>query len=154
MSKIRPIEKHIAAIKAGEVSKTNVIGIRKALNALARTNHNWSNGRTCPHITNDEAVTVSDLLTSLKPRVYGELHDTGKTLLQNKRYRRQLESVAHIIADIESFRLIGYEEMGRYGEYNVPVYRAYDSQGNSFPFYVIPWQSGGKGPEIAESYRW
>lgn len=151
MSKTRPIELHIAAIKSGNVDKSNVIGIRKALNAFERKSHGWSLGRTSPDITIEEARAVHELLSEHKPRVVGELHDSGLAMLQSKRYRKQLASVADIIAELDHFALVGYEAIGRHGEYFVPVYRARGTSGRSFPFYVIPWQSGGNGPEIASA---
>lgn len=149
MPKIRPIESHIAAIKSGEVTRTNVIGLRKAFNTHERQMRGYSVSMTQTLITHDERDLILDkLLLNSPPIVRGELHDTGKALLQNKRYAKQLASVADIVADLDHFRLVGYDYIGRYGDKTTPIYRAYDTKGNSFAFRNIPWQSGGNGPEI------
>jgi len=154
MSKVsKSFQAHIDAIANGIVTKTNVVGLRRALNNYERIRHGWSPNRDTP-IDTDEMERVTEMLGELKPRVTGELHDTGKTLLQNKRYRRQLESVAEIVADIDHFKLIGFDYIGRHSEYAVPVYRAYDTKGKSFPFRNVPWQSGGNGPEILSANYW
>lgn len=152
-AKLTAFETHIAAIASGTVTKTNVIGIRKSLNGYERIRQGWSPNRIAP-ITEDDVEQVETLLADIKPRVAGELHDSGKAMLQNKRYRRQLESVSEIVSDIDHFRLVGYDYIGKYNDNAIPVYRAYDTKGASFPFRVIPWQSGGNGPEIVSGNYW
>lgn len=153
MAKLSAFETHIAAIASGTVTKTNVIGLRKSLNGYERIRSGWSQNRIAP-ITAEQAEQVTDMLADIKPRVAGELHDSGKAMLQNKRYRKQLANAASIIADIDHFRLVGYDYIGNRGDNAIPVYRAYDTKGASFPFRVIPWQSGGTGPEIVSSNYW
>lgn len=153
MTKLSAFETHIAAIMAGTVTKTNVIGLKKSLNNFGRVSRGWSPNRVAT-ISPEQAEQVADLLADVKPRVTGELHDTGKALLQSKRYRKQLASVADIIADIDHFKLVGFDFIGRQMEYAIPVYHAYDTKGKSFPFEVIPWQSGGNGPTIVSSNYW
>jgi hypothetical protein len=148
------IEKHIAAIRAGKVTKTNVIGLRKAFNAAERASFGYSTGLTVPATGEEQALILETLLPEFKPIVTGDLHDSGKALLQSKRYRKQLASVADIVADITCFRLVGYDFEGNRVMHAFPVYRAYDSKGRSFPFRVIPWQSGGNGPEILSGNYW
>lgn len=150
--KIRPIETHFAAIKSGTVDKTVVIGLRKALNTFSRISAGYSVSKTSPKITDEEVNQIADLLAEHRPRVVGELHESGLALLQGKRYRKQLASVADIIAELDHFALVGFEEIfahhGRLS-FHFPVYRARGKSGRSFPFYVVPWQSGGNGPELA-----
>lgn len=154
MVKKDPIAQHVAAIAAGEITKTNVIGMRKAINTATRLSQGWSVSRTAPAVTTEDANRLEDLLSEHKPRVTGELHESGIKQLQAKRYRRQLESVADIVTDLDHFRLVGYDCRGRHGEYAVPVYRAYSRDGKSFPFVNVPWQSGGNGPEIVSANYW
>ena len=139
---------HMQAIKAGEVTKTNVIGIRMALNADARRESGWSVSRTAPKMTGNEVWSLVEAIEDARPRVTGELHETGLAQLRSRRYRKQLASVADLVADIVEFRLVGFEMIGRNGEYATPRYRAIASNGKGFDFINIPWQSGGNGPEL------
>lgn len=59
-----------------------------------------------------------------------------------------------ILAGLSHFKLVGFDTIGRRGDMYTPVYRAYDTQGRSFPFRNIPWQSGGNGPEILSGDYW
>lgn len=144
---------HIADIKAGTVTKTNVIGIRKALNADARrVNHPSMRSCTDPKISHKALGAIIDALATRKPIVTGELHESGLKLLRSKRYAKRLAPVADIIADLESFRLIGFDDHGSHGQRYAPIYRA-TGAGKYFDFWNIPWQSGGDGPEILEGPR-
>ena len=155
MPKTRPIEMHIAAIKAGEVTRTNVIGLRKALNNHERQERGYSVSVTATNIKPEERDLILDkLLPNSPPIVRGELHDTGIALLKNKRYAKQLERVADIVTNLDHFRLVGFDYIGQYGDKTTPVYRAYDTKGNSFPFCNVPWQSGGHGPEVLSGNLW
>lgn len=148
--KLSALQRHMATIKTGEVTKTEVIGIRKAMNAF---NLDSERGKES-NVSFRELEQISELLWNIRPIVKGDLHDSGVELLQRKRYRRQLESVAEIVADISHFRLIGYHEDGGRVLKAYPVYRCFDHKGKSFPFYVIPWQSNGNGPVVAPSNYW
>jgi hypothetical protein len=140
---------HLDAIKSGTVTKTNVIGLRKALNAVEREYQGWRTGHTSPKVTGAETEAALEALQEHRPIVTGELHETGLEQLQNRRYRRQLEGVADIIPNVARFRLVDFEMFGRRGDYAVPVYRAETEDGKpGFRFINIPWQSGGKGPEV------
>jgi len=146
----KAFQAHLDAISAGEVTKTNVIGLRKAVTLTAKADDGrW--GMTPGELKRIAGVDVEaamDALRDKRPRVTGELHDSGLRQLQSKRYRRQLASVAGIIADIQSFHLIGFEMIGERGVYATPIYEARDSACRAFAFINIPWQSGGRGPEI------
>lgn len=139
---------HLAAIISGQVTKTNVIGIRKALNAETRRASGWKVGRTSPNVTEAQFEALWDALREHKPIVIGELHKTGLTQIRNERYRRQLHSVADILPNVTRFRLVGFDAIGRRGECWVPVYRAETETGSGFRFVNVPWQSGGRGPEL------
>ena len=145
-------EKHLAAIKAGVITKSNVIGLRKALNQTARHDAGWSVSRNATILTAEQCEALFDALAEHKPIVSGELHESGVKQLTARRYRNQLKAYADVTADIQRFRLIGFEAIGRCGEYYVPVYQAENTAGARMPFINIPWQSGGRGPEIV--YNW
>lgn len=145
------VEKHLAAINSGLVTKTNVIGLRKLINGLERMNAGWSVSPAFARSVDEFcALDVEEILELRKPHVGGELKDTGIDLLRSKRYRKRLERVQPIIGNIRSFQLVRFDRIGRRGEYAVPVYRcnAWDNLDGFFDFRNIPWQSGGKGPEI------
>lgn len=139
------MQKHLAAIQAGEVTKTNVIGIRKALNHVDRLSRGWSGNRSCA--TPEETDAVMAAIWEREPRVVGDLHDTGRKVLQNKRYRKRLAGVQDVIDALTAFHLVDFEEVGR--GYYVPVYVARSPVGE-FRFVNVPWQSGGDGPEVRE----
>lgn len=138
---------HLRAIKSGAVTKSNVIGIRKALNALDRKRSGFSISCTAPKLSFEELDTIMAELARVKPVVIGELDKSGLKLLRSPRYRKRLERVAHIVATNPTFQLVDFEEFAR-GKF-VPVYRAVSERdGAAFTFRHIPWQSGGTGPEI------
>lgn len=139
---------HLDAIRSGEVTKTNVIGMRKAINMVARKSSGGSVPETCPDWRDMEEL--EEALYAASPRVApGELHDGGLKVLRNPRYRsRWSKAQAAIIADLDHFELVRYDMLGKRGEYAQPVYRAVDTQGAAFVFVNVPWQSGGRGPEV------
>lgn len=136
---------HLAAISSGFVSKKNVGGIRKMINAMQRIDAGYSVGSTAPKITSAQLVAIERALLIHKPRVVGELHDSGLKLLRNPRYAKRLAPVARIIATIDHFELVGFNPVGNSG--CTPVYRVQSPDG-AFTFQNITWQSGGDGPEI------
>jgi len=145
-------DEHIAALRAGQITKRNVIGLRKALNADARRHHGWSTSQTAPKAAPEQIEAALEIITGKAPPVVaGELHTSGVAQLQSRRYRKQLEHVADIVANVARFRLVDFEMRGRYGEYAVPVYRAETDDGRAFDFVNVPWQSGGRGPEVVRT---
>lgn len=143
------LERHVAAIQAGSITKTNVIGIRKIINAMEK---GWRSQRGILWDT-DEVFELEQLLQDREPHVVGELHDTGVKLLRSPRYaKRWNEKQAGIIARLHHFSLVRFDRIKPrgYGWISVPVYRAVDATGQNFLFRNIPWQSGGNGPEICE----
>lgn len=142
----KAFQRHYAAITSGEVTKTNVFGLRKALNKAARAANGWSVSDTAA-ITEEEAIELDRAVEKHEPRVVGELHDSGVAVLRNPRYaKRWTAGEAAIIADLDSFRLVGFDPVGSTG--HVPRYRAVARNGASFEFVNVPWQSGGNGPEV------
>jgi hypothetical protein len=144
--------KHLAAIYSGEVTRGNVIGIRKALNAGARLEQGLDIGRTSPQVPYEVLASIVTALRQHEPKVIGELHESGLKVLRNPRYRKRLEEVADIVADIRFFRLVRFDVIGHHSLGCVPVFRAWSPRG-SFLFRNIPWQSNGNGPEVLEVYR-
>lgn len=145
------MQRHLAAIESGNVTKTNVIGIRKAVNHVERLRRGWSGNRS--NATADEVRAVLDALEARKPIVRGELHASGVRLITDKRYRKRLEPVADKVAALQGFSLVGYQEIDRC--HFVPVYMAWGNAG-TFRFYSIPWQTAHYaglegGPHILES---
>jgi hypothetical protein len=134
-------EKHLAAVRAGEITKSNVIGIRKALNAYERKARRYSNGCTAPDWTGQEVNLIEHTIDLHKPLVTGELHTGGLALLRSPRYRKRLEKVAGIIAALDHFRLVRFDYIGNSGLHRTPVYQAIARDGRRFTFRNIPWQS-------------
>ncbi len=148
--------KHLLAIRSGTIERTNIIGIRKALNAAYREVRGYSNGLTTPRLAFEPhtLATIERQTRELRPVVTGQLHDTGQALLRDKRYRKRWNArQSAIIASPDlHFRLADWIDVAR-GHY-VPVYEAISVDG-SFEFYNIPWQSAvafglETGPQITE----
>lgn len=144
----KTIQRHIAAIRSGAVERTNVIGIRKALNADARAALGHHNGPTSPQLRDGELDDLMFELDRTRPRVIGDLHDSGLKLLRDRRYAKRLEAYRDIIEWPSHFELWGWQSFGRSGTHHIPIYRLVGQNGGSFKFMNIPWQSGGNGPEI------
>ena len=143
--------RHMAAIASGNVTKTNVIGLRKACNHVERLAKGWSGNRCAA--TPSEVAAALEALEAKTPIVRGELHESGVRLLTDRRYRKRLEPVADKIAALQGFCLVGFHDVER-GQFT-PVYRAYGSAG-TFDFYNVAWQVAVAfeiegGPHILES---
>ena len=138
--------RHMAAIEADAITKSNVIGLRKIFNAEARRGAGPSTSRTAPATQEGEEDLLWRALEKEAPRVTGELHATGLKLLRSPRYTRRLAPVAPIIDSLDHFRLIGFYWLDDL--HCVPTYRAVATNGRSFDFRNVPWQSGGDGPEL------
>ena len=142
------IEKHMNAIRSGFVTKTNIIGIRKALNVGRRISYGYSVSATAPKMTALLVNAPEMCVEHYHPTVIGDMHDSGLKVLRNKRYRNRGEPTQEeIIADLHHFELVRFDYIGHRDMYSVPIFRAVDSRGRSFIFRNIPWQSGGNGPE-------
>lgn len=130
------MNKHLAAIESGNVTKTNVIGIRKALNHEWRVHRGYDRQSLSLH--GPELRETMAALHMRKPIVRGELHASGVRLLTDRRYRKRLESVQHVIEGLQGFSLVRFDDIGR--GHHIPVYMAWGNAG-SFLFRNIPWQS-------------
>jgi hypothetical protein len=145
------MQRHIAAIESGNVTKTNVIGLRKAVNHVARLVRGWPGNRS--NATREEVNAALDAPERCKPIVRGDLHASGVRLLTDKRYKKRLESVADKIAAMQGFSLVGFEEV-RDCQY-MPIYMLWGNAG-TFRFYSVPWQTAmhcglESGPQLLES---
>jgi hypothetical protein len=143
--------RHLGCIIAGSITKTNVIGIRKAINNAERIRNGWSANRC--NVTPEQADELEQSLDKYRPRVCGELHDSGLAVLRNPRYaKRWSKWQLDAIETIDHFKLIGYQRIGHRGSHAIPVYSVWCTiEGGTyeaFRFINIPWQSGGNGPEI------
>lgn len=144
----KAFEVHLAALSLGEITKTNVTGLRRAFMADARRHSGRSVSSTAPKATEKQLERAQELIVKRKPAVIGTLHESGLAVIRSKRNRRALADVAEIATDVVKFRLVDFEMRGRWGDYFVPIYRAETSDGRHFDFVNVPWQSGGNGPEV------
>lgn len=133
------MNRHLTAIESGIVTKSNVIGLRKALNADYRRSRGYSESLTAPKLRGTELAAIMNRLGECKPIVDQALADSGIALLTDKRYRKRLERVAHILPRVSFFRLIRFDDI-KDGHF-VPVYRACTPSAESFVFRNIPWQA-------------
>lgn len=143
---------HLASIKAGVVNATTIIGLRKSINADERRRRGLSVSRVAPKLKGRDLANVERALAKAEPRVEGKWHNTGLKLLQSPRYRKRLAPVADIVANLDSFHLVGYQRINPFSSVPtaVPVFRARAGR-KSFLFRNIPWQAHGNGPELLES---
>lgn len=146
---------HLTAICAGAVTRTNVIGLRKAVMATERAFQWGGSWARKAHPSRADIHDVDVALRNHCPRVTGELHDGGVKVLRNPRYaKRWTPAQAAIIASPDlAFYLARLDIVrGEYGFVCVPVYRVFADGPASFYFRNIAWQSGGNGPEIVEGF--
>lgn len=133
-------KKHLTAILAGEVTKSNVIGLKKATSAFERKSAGYSVSSTAPDWSVAEMQQVARALKANQPAVTGELHETGLKQLRDRRYASQWsEKQQGIIDRLDHFKLIGIISVGRRSY--AAVFKAVDVTGQSFCFYNIPWQT-------------
>jgi hypothetical protein len=133
----KSIRRHLAAVQSGTVTKTNVIGIRKAINELER------NAWNPPELT-DALFDLECAMQERRPRVAGELHESGLKVLRNPRYAKRWTDAQRAIINypLLEFRLVRFDRVGSRGRYSIPVYQAIgDERMGSFTFRNIPWQT-------------
>lgn len=146
---LKAIARHMAAVTAGRVEKTNVIGIRKAINELERNAYNP------PEIT-DALFELEQAIVKRRSVVVGALHDSGLKVLRNPRYaKRWTQRQQLTISNLDHFELIRFDRVGSRGRYGMPVYRAVSRSGGSFAFRNIPWQTAyysglDDGPRVVD----
>lgn len=140
-------QRHMAAIDANAVTKSNIIGLRKIFNRLARQDARLSVGKN-PKIEPGQAAALMNAIIEKTPKVVGDLHLTGLKVLRNRRYARRWTSYqTDVISNLDHFELVGFEQLEQNGG-NTPIYRAVTRSGKSFTFINPSWQSGGDGPEV------
>lgn len=148
------MQKHLDAIKAHEITRGNIIGLRKAINATERASRGWSTSVTSPPVPLGDLFALESAIQDERPKAIGELHIAGLALLTAPRYRKRWnEAQAYAIAHIDHFRLIRFDRIGSRDQNCVPVFEVWAPDrmgllGCAFAFRCIPWQSGGDGPEI------
>lgn len=156
----RTAQKHLDAIRSGTVDRSNVIGLRKLINASERKARGWYTGATASAVPLDDLWTLEDALDQHRPTVTGELDASGRKLLASPRYRKRFsEAQREAITRIDHFRLVRFDRIGLNGVHCVPVYEVWapDARGfmgYAFTFRNVPWQSGGDGPEIVPERGW
>lgn len=151
------MKKHIDQIRNKRmVTESNIIGIKKALNAFSRMEPGFSVSCTAPKVTADDVTMIFDVMGSHRPKVNGALFEKGKKYLF-KYYKTAKGTIRAncpfsasqqaILDDLKEFRLVSFETISSgYINHHYPIYAAIDSKGNRFYYYAIPWQSGGNGP--------
>jgi hypothetical protein len=134
---LKSIARHMAAVTAGTVTKTNVIGMRKAINDMERGG--W------PSDMIDAQFELEEAIAQRRPVVAGELHESGLKVLRNPRYaKRWTQEQRDIIEAATAFRLVRFDRLGDRGRYSVPVFRVVSPHG-WFTFRNIPWQTAYYG---------
>jgi hypothetical protein len=142
---LKSVARHMAAVNAGKVDKTNIIGMRKAINAIER------DGDTAAMI--DAVFELERAIVERRPVVVGSLHVSGLKVLRNPRYaKRWTSEQREIIGNACEFRLLRFDRLGSRGRYAVPVYQVTNGF-HAFAFRNIPWQTayfGGfdDGPRV------
>lgn len=155
----KTFEKHLAAINRGEVTRSNIIGLRKAFNAYDRASRGYSVSRTAPVITDRQIDMANAQIERVQPTVIGQLHESGLKVLRNPRYAKRWtdEQRAIINYPLVTFRLVRFDWIGPRFSHCVPVYKAVgDERMGSFTFRNIPWQSAWSlgeedGPRVVEA---
>lgn len=135
---LKSIARHKVAVMAGTVEKTNIIGIRKAVNDMERGG--W------PSDMVDAQFELEEAIAQRQPTVAGELHESGLKVLRNPRYAKRWNDRERAIINFPGlrFRLVRFDRVGR--RYSVPVYKAIgDDRMGSFCFRNIPWQTAYYG---------
>lgn len=89
---------HLKALAEKVVTKTNVIGIRKLLNSTSRMSRGWSVSGN-PKGTPQQADTLLSMLRHQVPIVEGELVESGKKLLRDKRYAKRWTAGQQMMID-------------------------------------------------------
>lgn len=133
-------KKHLDAIKAGQVTKSNVIGLKKATSAFERRRAGYSTGMTAPDWTVKEMQEIATALRLCQPTVTGELHTTGVKQLRDRRYAKRWSAFERSVIDrIERFSLVAIIGVGRRSY--AAVFKAIAADGQGFFFYNVPWQT-------------
>lgn len=144
----KTLQKHLDAIQSGTVDRTNVIGLRRAINKAEHQVRGYWTSRMEPKAKPSEVWEVESWLEREQPRVSGDLRTSGLAVLRNPRYARRLAPVQDIIDCLDHFELVRFDRLAPNGSGALPCYRAVGAHGRSFTFRNVPWQSGGDGPTV------
>ena len=99
------MQRHLDAIKAGQVTATNVIGIRMGANHVARLREGWAGNRS--NATPAEVEAVFSALAEHEPLVRGDLHASGVRIVYSKRWAKRFGPVeTEVIRTLHGFRLV------------------------------------------------
>lgn len=132
-------QKHLASIESGKITRSNIIGIRKAFNAFEKSRR-WGGSWKAPAMTADEYSRAESLIDRFHPTALGELHEGGLKVLRNPRYaKRWNEREQRIIAGAARFDLIRFDWLN--ATHCVPVFRVISRDCESFAFRNVPWQT-------------
>lgn len=162
---LKTIARHKAAVTDGRIERTNVIGIRKALNEMERSRNN-------PAELIDALFDLTEAIAEHRPTVAGELHDSGLKVLRNPRYAKRWTAEQQIAIDtLDHFTLIRFDWIGPRGAHVVPVYAVWAKVPpvagvdpfppgvtyQAFAFRNIPWQSAWSlgeedGPRVVSEH--
>lgn len=148
-------QKHLDAIASGKVMRTNIIGLRKALNEFERARNRYSRSTTATQITAEEYSEAERLIKLHHPTAIGELHTNGLSVLRNPRYRSRWNDEQRRVIDSNChFELVRFDWLT--SVHCVPVWRAVSPAGEHFTFRTIPWQTAwslglGDGPCVVRS---
>lgn len=146
------LKKHLVAIQSGLVTKSNIIGIRKAINTEARLCRGYSVSVASPKVTSSDLLEIKKAIGEFQPLVDDELKASGIRVLQDRRYRKRWNAAqGKVIENIISFRLVDFWDFDK--THCVPIYEARSSWG-SFQFFVIPWQSAYALGELSGPRLW
>lgn len=145
----KAFERHLAAVRAGEVTRSNIIGMRKGFNA-------WDKDDRRATWSTEQADELTQAIWNGHPRAVGELHEGGLKVLRNPRYAKRWNDRQRAIINypLVTFRLVRFDFLRR--GHCVPVFRVTgDEQMGSFTFRNIPWQSAyylgeEDGPRVVE----
>lgn len=144
----KAMQAHLDAIRAGAITSTNLIGLRKAFNACERKQrYPWASlSHQQTAIDPADVARAETMLAIHKPRATAKLHDSGVERLTAPRYRSRWNATERAIIDsIDRFELLGFDcDLYRVA---VPIWRVIGRNGDSFCFINPSWQSGGNGPE-------
>lgn len=140
---LKSVARHMAAVQFGKVEKTNIIGIRKAINAMKQGD--W------PAEIIDAQFALEQAIAEHRPIVVGTLHDSGLKVLRNPRYAKRWEQWQQQAIDaFDHFKLLRFDRVGNRGRYSVPVYAVWAKAPGggtyqAFAFRNIPWQTAHYG---------
>lgn len=147
-SATKTFEKHWHAITARKVvSRSNIIGIRKALNNAARWEAGWSCNKGM--IDPERAAQLLSAVYRHIPAVDGQQLAFGRAYLRKPRNMRKLTDYQRdiVTSDAPLIFLVDYLE-GPNRTFR-PVFRVERLYGGGhFCYTVTPWQAGGDGLEV------